>query len=618
MTSSFPMTPNAIKRIKASDTDFDAVMRVNSRTVMSAGKVRLELSDNTEIIQCLVSAVPNSDNDYPVGSQLKVSGKYVTTNLQGKTVMMCNSSNIELLGMSSPDSIMDCDASSFSSSAPIKPEMKLQTSSSDRLSSSSFVASSYVGNSYTTPHKSSARSDQQANPVSSNISCLPINALNPYSNKWTIRARVTSKSEMKSWAKENSSGSFFSVELLDNDETAIKAMFWKDSSTKFFPLIEVNSCYYFTGGRVKLANNNSQYSSTKNKYELDFAVTANIVPCEDDSSIKAQKFEFVKIKDLPSIDVNTTVDILCIIKSASEVSEVTMKALGKTNQKRDLTIVDDSATEVRVTLWGEKALKTCDWKSAPIVLFKGLRVGEYGGRSLSSVAATQMLVMPDMPEARLLHEFRCQFADGVPAAESISLASASAPMDKNDNWKFEKRVSIASIKENDVGVNSGEKGELFNINGYVSKMLTEKDPWYNACPDCGKKILPDLSGSNWSCEKCQKNFEAPNRRYVLTISMQDYSGAAYFGIFNDEAHRLIGHSAEQIHTLKQSMNEEKTVESIYQAPIFSKQYVCTVKAKEELNPKDNSMRVKLSLLKMQEVDFVQQNKSLLAAINKYY
>ena len=72
---------------------------------------------------------------------------------------------------------------------------------------------------------------------------IPISAINPYSNKWTIKARITSKSALKSWSNAKGSGTLFSVDLLDNSGVEIRGTFFKEAADKFYPILEeANVC----------------------------------------------------------------------------------------------------------------------------------------------------------------------------------------------------------------------------------------------------------------------------------------------------------------------------------------------------------------------------------------
>lgn len=116
-------------------------------------------------------------------------------------------------------------------------------------------------------------------------------------------------------------------------------------------------------------------------------------------------------------------DSICVIKEDHGVQEIVAKASGKPvsnsdhfmyitltlfsillqMKKRELSVVDDSQKQVRLTLWGKTA-EDFDSSGYPVVAFKGLRVNDFNGRSLSLSQAGTFKVNPDIPEkARLKH-----------------------------------------------------------------------------------------------------------------------------------------------------------------------------------------------------------------------
>ena len=49
---------------------------------------------------------------------------------------------------------------------------------------------------------------------SSQSAILPICSLNPYQNRWTIKARVTNKSDIRRWSNARGDGHLFSMDLV--------------------------------------------------------------------------------------------------------------------------------------------------------------------------------------------------------------------------------------------------------------------------------------------------------------------------------------------------------------------------------------------------------------------
>ena len=55
---------------------------------------------------------------------------------------------------------------------------------------------------------------------------LPIMALNPYVNRFTIKARVTHKGDVRTWNNQRGSGRLFSADLIDEN-----VRLWCDACT---------------------------------------------------------------------------------------------------------------------------------------------------------------------------------------------------------------------------------------------------------------------------------------------------------------------------------------------------------------------------------------------------
>lgn len=104
--------------------------------------------------------------------------------------------------------------------------------------------------------------------TSTHATIYPIEAISPYSHKWTIKARCTSKSNIKNWHNRNGEGKLFSVNLLD-DSGEIRATGFNDLCDMLYDLFREGEVYYISSPcRVQIAK--KQFTNLNNDYELTF------------------------------------------------------------------------------------------------------------------------------------------------------------------------------------------------------------------------------------------------------------------------------------------------------------------------------------------------------------
>lgn len=439
------------------------------------------------------------------------------------------------------------------------------------------------------------------------LNVIPISALNPYMNKWAFKARITNKSEIRSWSNAKGSGTLFSIDLLDAQGTEIKGTFFKDQCDKFYPVLEQGKVYVFSGGRINPIKD-KRWSTLKNDYEITFDAGTTIEPAVESNDIKSQRYSFVKIGNIANMEVNAVVDILGLLRSVGEVQDLVAKTTGRAMKKRDIVLTDDSGFDIRLTLWDDKAL--IDLQSDSIIIaVKGCKVGDYQGRTLSTSKSSTLQINPDIDEAHELFRWREQHGGALPEAQSMS----SGGLDRGQDG-IEKRKNLSAITDEGLGLS--EKPDYVTVKATVTFIKHDQDegPWYTACPSegCNKKVIQSL-GDTWQCEKCGREYGHCNRRYILSLSVADHTCTTWVTLFDDAAKQLLGHSAEDLHQMKLS-GDDAGYEKVFSDALF-KEVVLKLRVKQEMV--NDEPRIKSSVTNFASVDFVSESKQLLSVIAKY-
>jgi len=286
------LTQNAVSRILATGVEkpHEPILQVVDLKKMPGSKYKSALIDgNGDTLPTIFSSQlsPMLDNgEIEIGSVILLD-HYLCNEVQGKPIIIIT--QVRVLGINPVSIQKNNNADPNASYGRTAPAPVPQYNQNQGYSNPAPVPPSYVEQS---PYSTGAYGSNQSGggyassyggmansrPVVRDAgggNYMPISALNPYANRWTIKARVTSKSDLKTWANNKGEGTLFSIDLLDSQGSEIRATFFKETAQKYFSKIQEGKVYTFSGGKLKIAN--KQYSSIKNNYEITFDQNSEII-----------------------------------------------------------------------------------------------------------------------------------------------------------------------------------------------------------------------------------------------------------------------------------------------------------------------------------------------------
>lgn len=441
---------------------------------------------------------------------------------------------------------------------------------------------------------------------------LPIAALNPYQGRWTIKARVTAKGELRHYNNPRGDGKVFSFDLLDSDGGEIRATCFNAVADQFYNQIEVGKIYLISRGSLKPAQ--KTFNHLHNDQEIFLESTSIVQPCfEDDNSIPQQQFHFHPISDVQELENNSVVDLIGVVSFIAPASSI-MRKNGTETQKRTLHLKDMSGRSVELTLWGnfcnaegQRLQNMCDSGVFPVLAVKSGRVNDFNGKAVGTISSSQLFIEPDFPEVHRLKEW---FNTEGRNSPSISISRDTSSMGKTDT-----RKTISQIKDEKLG--TSEKPDWITVAATISFIKVDNF-CYPACPitigdrQCYKKVTNNGDGK-WRCERCDQSIDECDYRYILQLQIQDHTGLTWVTAFQESGEEIMGVSAKSLHYLKyEEQDDDKFAETVRKV-LFTK-FIFKLKIKEEVF--SDEQRVKSTVVKAEKVNFSSESKFLLGLMEK--
>lgn len=423
----------------------------------------------------------------------------------------------------------------------------------------------------------------------------PISSLVENLRDWVIRARVSSKTPMHTFKNSRGPGKLFSFECFDGSGRDLRVTAFNADADHFYPVVELHKVYLISKGAVKVPTDKrfarnadfevTLYGASQIELVTELAVTDNIPNLS---------FKFVPLAEVMDTPSRTLIDVIAVVRSVGQLETLNVppgmcssvlfeedEKLGQQTKssprllKRELTIVDQSGAEARLTLWNDLA-NSFTGAAADIVALKNVIVGDFKGKTLSTCDSSVLEVEPAancLEEAAFLRGWWT--LTGAKMAKAVSFETGgfkklSTHTDVNSlvnsSFRFLCQLSLKLFEaaDRDPSIASASGLIFSSVNCVIvatngANKTGGDDILYQACENegCTKKVIPSSRGSDqpvleYYCMKCEKTSTRFKWVLKLTVEVRDATGSRWVRLFQANAEKLLGVTVEELAAAKEA------------------------------------------------------------------
>lgn len=330
----------------------------------------------------------------------------------------------------------------------------------------------------------------------------------------------------------------------------------------------------------------------------------------------AVQFNFVDLRAVQSKQLPCRVDLCGVVTQFKPFQTITSKD-GREFQKRDITIADDTATSMEVTLWGDKGkLPDSDFEGCPIVGLKGILIKEFnGGRSGGTIESATVVLRPEAPEAQRLQRW---WAEGGSSQNLTSLRGTGGP--GGGAARNAEHCSVGELRHKSERV--GEQMEVYSFTGRLAHVQTRKQGeqvslHYIACAEpkegnglpCNRRV--DAGGYCAACSRAGKT----NIRLNARCRFSDFVDSVWLTTFHEAATGVFGMSGDELAAVDSSADGgRERLETTLRQRCFLEPLEITARAK--LDTYQGEMRPNVTCIAASLVNHGMRGRKMLAEIQE--
>jgi len=383
------------------------------------------------------------------------------------------------------------------------------------------------------------------------------------------------------------------VIIADDTATSITVAIWGDRAKQEDKLFEGHPVVCFKnvalrewqGGRtgslweagaMQLRPTNLAEAQRLEKWWANGGAQANLTSL----SLTQDAYGLIDLKTLQSKTLPCTVELCGVITAFKPFLSFTSKE-GKELIKREITIADDTATSMVVTLWGDRAKQDDKvFDNHAVVCIRGVIVKEWnGGRSGSLLEHGALIFQPSTPEAQKVQLWWSQggSSQGLTALSQEGAGGGAARA-------AGKASTVADMRQAAEMVSS--QPEVFSTVSRLALVQTRKagetQPlYYMACQEpkserglpCNKRVSED-----GFCAACNRAGKAAVR-LNLRCRFMDFTDGAWLTTFHEAAQQVLKITSEEVKGMESGEGGREALEASIRGRYFQEPLQVTVRAR---------------------------------------